>query len=175
MSRALVNALDAAHDASARRQNMSSVAVVNAAKGSGSYTCSIAAAMMTLGGTHGPLEATQRFLESNLAADHSDEILRSGRRVPGWGNGFIKGAEDPAWLPVREALRDLRPDLVEKIDAVTARLHACGKDIYPNPSAYTAACAIALGIPSRVCAFLFVSARLRAWTDLFLDATKEGE
>lgn len=164
----LMAVLGTAHAASARRNNASSHAVRNAAAGSGSYTCAIAAALLTLGRLHGPLTATQQLLESGYAAAIAAEVLDRGERVPGWGNSFVKDGEDPDWLPVRECLAEIACGLVVRIDSVTTVLHGRGKRVFPNPSAYTAASAIMLGIPAEASAYLFVSMRLEVWTELFL-------
>ncbi len=144
-----------------------------AAAGSGAYIQSIVAGLMTLGGVHGPLTDTQRLLEHVDSTGIAADLLATGRTVPGWGNSFVKGDEDPAWLPVRNALISERPDLIRRIDAVTRVLHDRGKIVFPNPSAYTAACAIAREIPAEACASLFIAARLTAWTDIYLETIKE--
>lgn len=170
---ALVAALNQAHAQAALRGNISSTTVANAAAGSGSYTASIAAALLTLGGLHGPLQQTQELLERDDPAAAALAMLDRGRKVPGWGNSFIKGEEDPVWAPVRAALKEHWPAVLEDIDAVTTALHGRGKPVYPNPSAYTAACSIVVGLPPCACAYLFVNARLGTWTRIFLGSVKE--
>ena len=163
----ILRLLSAAHDESARRENVSHVALVNTFLGSGSYANAIAAAILTLGGRHGPIEETMRMLESHTsvvaALDNGVDLL-----VPGWGNSFVKGRLDPLWEKTDTALRKARPDLMSRADAITDALHRRGKDVWPNPSYYTAAVAIALKMPPQIAGYLFITARLEAWTEIAL-------
>lgn len=168
----LLSALDEAHRGSARRANVSSNALVCAAAAGVPFTSALVAALATLGGLHGPLTATQLLLEADEPEDLAREMLARGQKVPGWGNSFVKGHGDPAWEPVRELLSEGWGELTDKMDRVTAVLHGEKKYIFPNPSAYTAACAIVLGIRAEACAYLFVRGRLAAWADLYLDSLK---
>lgn len=169
----LLALMNRAHDESARRGNISSVVLGNTAIGSGSYTNAVAAALLTLGGVHGPLQQTQELLEREDAADVAERMLVAGKKVPGWGNAFVKFKFDPAWAPVDLFLKEHFPVLRQRLYDITMMFHKNGKHIYPNPSAYTAVTAIVLGVPARACASLFIAARLKAWTDIYLDNTKE--
>ena len=152
--------------------NISAAAVQIGAQGSGAYAQSIASGLLTLGGVHAPIETTVEMLEWDFPARGAQEFLKSGHPVPGWGNSFVKGEHDPEWAEVRAWLETHRRDIWAKIEDVTAILHASGKRIFPNPSIYTAAAAIALHIPARAAGFLFVSGRLGAWTQHYLNQLK---
>jgi len=169
----LMRAHDAAHDQCARRQNPSTAALIQVAHGNGTFANAVAAAMLTLGGKHGPLTQTQQFLERTitLPAVHAHTIMREGGLVPGWGNSFVKGEHDSIWADVDCLLQDHQPGLSKTIASVTDVLHRLGKKVYPNPSCYTAACAIVMGIPASACSMLFLKARLQAWTEIFLAAS----
>ncbi len=160
----LYRALFKAHALSAQRENASSYAVLNAYSGSGDYAQAIAAALMTLGGNHAPLAETHDF----LSWQYPERFL--GGVIPGWGNSFVKGEEDEIWDEVKAILVENWPIIAHKLQAVTDALHARGKIIFPNPSAYTAACALALGCPREVLPFLFIASRLPAWSTIVMNA-----
>lgn len=162
----LLNAVALAHGRSVMRQNASSDAVFLASRASGDYTKAIAAALMTLGGAHAPLAETMRVLKN---PELSGYLMKSGRKVPGWGNTFVRGEPDPLWSEVAAALAAADSDLTARIDGITGAFHAAGKNIFPNPSAYTAAAALVVGMPASVSPFLFVSSRLEAWSALYLE------
>jgi citrate synthase len=164
--RALLDALFLAHHKSAFRDNPSSVTVANAASGSGDLGKAIAAAILTTGARHAPLVATVEFLSLENPAAMVADILKAGRKVPGWGGSFQKDGPDPIWTQTAKVLRDTNPLLVLKLDAVTLALQDHGKILYPNPSAYTAAASIAIGLPPSLAPYLFIAARLCAWTQI---------
>lgn len=161
----LLAVIGEAHYKSSFRENPSSVAITVAGTASGSFTQSLIAALATLGGVHAPIEATYDLLASEGPVPENEKL-------PGWGTSFIKGQIDPVWLPVDECLALLNPSLHQKIESITRALHVKGKIVYPNPSCYTAATALTLGIPRRLSAWLFVGGRLHAWYELFQAATK---
>lgn len=164
---AMLSALNAAHEASALRGNPSHEALKLATVGSGSYVQAIAAALMTLGGLHAPLAATCALLRTGNPLERAKTLLAEKKRVPGWGNGFVKDRADPIWEPVDRVLREYAPESMREVDAITQHLHETGKRLYPNPSCYTAVVAIALRIPDEASPYLFVSARLNAWSEEF--------
>ena len=163
----LWNAVMAAHDKSARRQNISSSTVINAAAGSGDFYKSIAAGMLTLGGLHGPVEQAWWLLAHADPLGFVDQELKAGRRVVGWGNSFVKGKPDPDWAEVDRVLAEDWPALHNTIAGITEALHQAGKTIRPNPSIYTAALAHAVKMPPKIAPFIFLTARLPAWTALY--------
>lgn len=156
-----------AHSASALRQNASSTALQIAAMASNSYQQSIAAALMTLGGAHAPIERTMIMLSQPDPAVFAANRLAQGLMIPGYGNSFIKGAKDDLWLKVDGFMEEAFPERHEVLEKITILLHAHGKVIYPNPSAYTAMTAIILGMSPQIGAYLFVAGRLQAWTAQF--------
>jgi citrate synthase len=171
----LLGAVLLAHHKSSFRNNASSVAVVNAAAASRDLAKSIVAGLMTLGGRHAPIEQTYNLLAVRDPAAIVTDIVSSGGKVPGWGGTFQKDQPDPIWAEVSKLLEELYPSLAARLDAITEALHAEGKKIYPNPSAYTAAAAIALGLQPELAVYLFIGGRLDAWTRLaFTRISQEG-
>jgi citrate synthase len=164
----LLDMVREAHIASCARPNASREAFVTAASLSGSYVNGIIGALATLGGYHAPIVQTVWLLEQPEPAAVARQILAEGKRVPGWGNAFERGHKDPLWLTVDKWLELNFPAMAATLAAVTVALHAAGKDLYPNPSAYTAAAACLVGLPGPAAAYLFVSARLDGWTQLHL-------
>lgn len=156
-----------AHHASAGRNNVSSQAVGIGAIAANDYGKAIAGAIMTLGGVHGPIEAAVRLLEAPDVAREVRARLGARQRVPGFGNSFHRGEMDPLWRDVATliAVTDAGAQLAHAQRA----LREAGKDLYPNPAGYTAAAAMAVGMPAAVAPFLFLSGRLEAWTEIYLN------
>lgn len=170
----LLDAVLVAHARSASRGNLSGQVAEAAAIGSGSYTQAICAAMLTTGGVHAPLAQTMHILEKpEWAAERARQLLEKGRKVPGWGNSFIKGRKDDLWIPVDEILDREFEKLSSGILRVTWLLHERKKMIFPNPSAYTAATALALGIPPQLAPWIFFRGRLDAWTEMIAKRKEE--
>lgn len=157
-----------AHAESAFRGNISSNAVAACSAGNGTWANSIASGLLTLGGAHAPLELSYEILESSNSLQCVKLMFEDGLRIPGWGNSFHKGEPDPIWENVDRWLANHRSDLYTKIEEITQFLQAAGKNIMPNPSIYTAAAAIALGIPANCAGFLFLQGRLLSWTQVYL-------
>lgn len=174
MTMPLLEALYAAHDAVALRGNLSHQALALSAIGSGDYFKSISAALLTLGGIHAPLWPTYQLLSTPNPVDHAQRLVGMGRKVPGWGNSFIKGEPDPEWHRVHELLMTVNPGLVLKITDVTMALIEMGKPVYPNPSCYTAAVAIHYGLDIDAVGELLVRGRLSAWTREFIRVKREA-
>jgi citrate synthase len=166
--RALLDALFAAHHRSAFRDNPSSVTAINAAAGSGDLSKAIAAAILTTGAKHAPLSSTVEFLLLESPALMVPNILSAGLKVPGWGGTFQKDASDPIWAEVARLLAANWPVLAAKLAFVSVTLRQHGKVLCPNPSAYTAAVAIAIGLPPKLAPYLFMAARLSAWAQIAL-------
>lgn len=166
----LLVAVADAHAASARRDNVSTHAVFGAALGSGNYTNSMAAPLLTLGGLHGPIARAHRFISEWDQQPYPEQlvatIIEHGCRIPGWGQSFVKGQPDPAWREVA-ALLEGTP-VGRKLDAITSALHAAGKAIFPNPGGFTAAAAMVLEMPAAVAPYLFIAGRLEVWSQQFL-------
>lgn len=165
----LLNAVLEAHDQSSFRTNISSVTVLNAYAGSSSYGCAIASALLTLGGPHAPLAETFDLLNDPAPMLTVETMLGLGMKIPGWGSSFSKLKPDPAWALVDGLLKG--SELHKTIEAITNALLAAGKRVFPNPSCYTAAAAIVLGIPRAMCAYLLILGRLNAWSRIMLTNT----
>lgn len=166
MEQQLLATVLGAHRASVERDNLSTVAIKVAWAGSGDFTKALAAGLMTLGGLHAPIAQTMELLRSPGAAETARQMTARGGRVPGWGNSFVRRAPDPIWREADRVLRSGWPDLARTIDSVTFALHGAGKLIYPNPSAYTAATALALEVPERLAPWLLVAGRFEGWAGL---------
>jgi citrate synthase len=164
--RTLLDALFLAHHQSAFRDNPSSVTVINAAAGSGDLAKAIAAAILTMGAKHAPLSSTVEFLLLEDPAGMVARILEAGQKIPGWGGTFQKDASDPIWAEVARLLAANWPLLAAKLGFVSVTLRQHGKVLCPNPSAYTAAVAIAIGLPPKLAPYLFAAARLSAWVQI---------
>lgn len=161
----LLSLVFAAHAASVARDNVSSVTLLHAFAGSGSYTSALAAALCTLGGIHAPIGETWDLLNHEEPAVIATGMLEFDAKIPGWGNSFVKGKRDSLWSAVE---LQLTAEMGHVLEDITDILHQRGKNLYPNPSAYTAAAALIVGMPRHIAPFLFVAGRLSAWTERLL-------
>jgi citrate synthase len=166
---ALLKALFKAHYSSCFRSNPSSVTVVNAIDASCDFSKAVAAAILTIGGKHAPIEQTIAFLSASDLLQQTRHLLGFKEKIPGWGGTFQKDGQDPIWQEVDTLLREFYPELASKLDLVTRELAEERKDIYPNPSAYTACVALALQIPAKFASYLFIAGRLSGWARISLD------
>jgi citrate synthase len=155
-----------AHDASARRANISSSTATNAFIGSGSLTQSVAAALLTLGTTHGPIEPAYRYLTGTTPVAEVWRNLRASERIPGFGSGFVKGRPDALWRGVEEALTDRDDEACRRAIETQAVMHNAGKRLYLNAAGYSALVAIALRVPAPIAPWLFVRGRIDVWAEL---------
>lgn len=168
---ALLWHLAEAHSKVALRGNLSGHVFQQAFASSGSYTNALIAALSTLGTRHGPITQTQWLLETVAHEGTTRSMMDYSVRgkVPGWGNSIIKGRPDPAFILVEHHLREhergshQHPAAISAIDAITRSLRSAGKMVYPNPSCWTAAVAITVGLPATHAPYLFVAGRLGAW------------
>jgi citrate synthase len=167
----LLQEVFAAHAQSAYRENCSTQALQVAACGSRNLAQSLIAALSTLGERHAPLGKTYEFLSHGHPEDLVSDMIERGQKVPGWGNSFHQGP-DPIWEPVSIILQRYFGVLHTKILAVTQTLHGLGKPLQPNPSTFTAATALILGIPKEAACYLFIAGRLTPWCHNFLESIK---
>lgn len=171
----LLEAVQKAHHDSCFRQNPSFVAIQCAAQGSQDVYKSIAAALMTFGGPHGPILESYDLLSGEFPTEAwVKSSLDLGRKVPGWGMSFVKGEIDPVWLPVYKFISENFPVTRARIDWITEELHRRGKLIYPNPSTFSAATAIILKMPRQLSPYILIASRLDAWAEIFLDTLTKG-
>lgn len=150
----------------------SSAAVVNGWHGSRDYWKAIGSGLMSLGEVHGPVAQAMEFLGTEGAeiTERVRRILREGGKVPGFGNGFVKGRPDPMWFGVDDALHEAAPEVWERVNGVERALLDNGKCGFANPAGFTAGAALALGMPKEVAGWLFLQGRLAGWTKLILKA-----
>lgn len=168
---ALLAAVRRAHIASVQRANTSRAVFLSTINGSGNYVNGLIAALATLGGNHAPIAQTMWVLSQPDLPATIRELLAEGQRVPGWGNSFVRGEPDDLWTEVDALLAKEFTPLHLQLVAGTTTLHTAGKLLFPNPSAYTAAAALLVGLRPDVAPWLFVSARLDGWTQLHLQHT----
>jgi citrate synthase len=166
MSR-LIDELMNVHAELAGRENFSSLLVGQCASSEKDYISSIAAALLTLGGRHGPTEQTVNFLTAVGSFDpriyYQHKLM-----IPGWGSAFIKGEPDPHFDTLDGYLFEDNTHIWKKIKEVTTKIHNTGKILYPNAACYTAAVAITEGIPAEVSPYLLIKGRLDTWTSIYL-------
>lgn len=168
--RYLLQHLAEAHCASTFRGNVSQAVFLNAASGSNSILSGVAAALCSTGGLHAPITETYAFLTVPDPVVETSLAVADKRKIPGWGNSFAKDGYDPLWETVHCWFASFRHRwMEERVLKVTEQLHAAGKKIYPNPSCYTAAAAIALEMPAHLAPILFLPGRLDGWAKIYHD------
>jgi len=156
------------HFESSFRDNPSSIAVIMSAKSSGKFGNAVIAAISMLGNPHGPVQEATEMLSSEDPIDFAKMYIQNNAKVPGWGNGFVKGEHDPIWDEAHEYIQKNFPELFSLIDEITKLLHSNGKMIFPNPACYTAITAIANNIPADAASYIFISSRLPAWFNIYM-------
>lgn len=157
MERELLTALRTAQYQSGFRNSASTVAFKVAYEATEDFTKGVAAALATLGVYHAPITHIYNFIESG------DELPLL---VPGWGQSFVKGEDDPLYLDVKKLVGELDSVLMDQINGITEELHAIGKNIFPNPGLWTVAAAMVLGADAQTANYLFLSPRIDAWATL---------
>lgn len=154
-----------AHKVAGRRDNISSVTLLNNFYGSGSYVQALASAILSTGGAHAPVTEIVHVL--NNGAEYAESVfLGNGLPVPGWGNSFIKGQADDSITDIFLQVSKLKPELSTAIDDVTKLLHRKGKNVFPNIGCATAATSICLDIPASLAPHLFIECRLPVWFEI---------
>lgn len=166
----LLDLVSEAHQKSTLRANPSTVSVHLVGACGGTFEKAVTAALATIGAKHGPVQEVHRLLMSTDPVKAAEEKLAAYEKVPGWGSSFCKDKIDPDWIGVSDFIASNFEQLHAVIMEVTAYLHKEGLKIFPNPACYTAACAIASGMPSSAAVYVFIKSRLAAWLDVYLKA-----
>jgi hypothetical protein len=96
--------------------NISSSAVCITASGNGSLVNSLAAAILSLGGRHGPIIASCDLLSREDLLGYVEDQVGEGHRIPGWGNDFFRGFPNPHWTGVDSWLKKNAPRRWAKIN-----------------------------------------------------------
>ncbi len=164
----LLQIVSRCHFESSFRDNPSSIAVSLSAKSSGRFGNAVIAALSMLGNPHGPVQEVTEMLSSEDPIGFAKMYIENGAKVPGWGNGFVKGKPDQIWDEANEHIKKNFPDLFSLIDEITKLLHDNGKMIFPNPACYTAITAIVNDIPADAASYVFISSRLPAWFQIYM-------
>lgn len=167
-SKQLFEIVSRCHFESSFRDNPSSVAVKISAQSSGKFGNAVIAALSMLGNPHGPVQEVTEMLSSEDPIAFAQMYIQSNAKVPGWGNGFVKGKRDPIWDEAHEYIQKNFPELFSLIDEITKLLHSNGKMIFPNPACYTAMTAIVNDIPADAASYIFISSRLPAWFNIYM-------
>lgn len=163
----LLNAVWEAHRESAldNADNVSNCLARVVAESSRSGMNAVVAAMLSLGGSHGPIAQAREVLFGSIVP----MALPAGVIVPGFGNSFYAGAIDPNWTGLAGVLRDEYPDIWAPINAWSGLLKDAGKPSTPNPASLTAAVAELVGWPRGFEFLLLVMPRMVVWARLAAD------
>lgn len=160
----LIGVILDAHRKSVFRDNISTVVLKATFEGSWSFQQAIASAILTFGGTHGPVESTMDIIGSPRPDFMAKMQLDMGNKVSGWGTSF----QDDIWEDVGIMIRNNWPAMINAVDMVTKVLHDAGKIVYPNPSCWTACSNIIVGIPRHLALLPVIQGRVTGWAEVLL-------
>ena len=155
----------AMHHVCALRDNASSSIIKAMAQLGKPMNDAFAAALLTLGSKHAPIEETQQYFENyrNKVLD----ICPLPAIVPGFGSAWYKKQRDPAVETFFNNIcgfSDNAAELVNDCDLYLeyVRKHT-GKDIYPNAAMATVVANLALKRDSILGMGLVIQGRIAAW------------
>lgn len=141
------------HDVSARRENCSTVCLLNSFSGSGDINKAVVAAISAFGTAHGPIRLCCELLQDSSLVSRYD-------LVPGFGCSF---KEDQSKYDKVRGLID--PEIIETIDAIASNL-----PVGPNIAIYTAAYAVMTDMPPVLAPSLIIKFRLRTWINIIQES-----
>lgn len=165
--RMLVSLLLNAHLQCSLRSSCSTQAFAHASAGSRNFANGVIAALSSMGGPHAPFQDAYEVLTGT-------RFMVPTVKTPGWGNSFVKGQADPAWVYVDAQLRNINPGISEKIDSITAALHKKRKMVFPNAACYTAAVCITVALPIELAPMFFIQGRIEGYAHLFNENVLKG-
>jgi len=150
--------------------NASSVALANAASCGARFEHSVAAALLTFGGKHGPA-GEARELVYRTERDEIVSRLENEEILPGWGNAFYKKSIDPAFVPMNHLLCEKYRSHSEKLDEISELIFkVTGHVLYPNAAAFNGIAAELLGLVRGTELLLVIVCRLPAWSKQYVGA-----
>lgn len=163
---ALLRAVCEAHYRSARdNENISSTVVRTVRAGNpDSPLAPIAAALLSSGRVHGPIDGARRVWR--MSDDELVALRDSGAVVPGFGNSFFKEGPDPAWQGVIEVLGSYFPSDLTRLEGKTRIMQEKSRRLWPNPGGFTAVASEIAGIPEGRENVLVLLGRIPSWMDL---------
>jgi len=164
----LIDCVFEAHaQAAITNENISNIAFMQAASGSGDFVGGVIAALASLGNRHGPIADARHFIYER-DDEEQKYFCQTGQKIPGWGNSFFKGTCDPAWLEVAELIESKYPLDHQALSIITGMLD---NKVLPNAAAYSAVAAELLGMPRGTEPLLFIIPRLPVWAFKFAGLT----
>ena len=157
--------LDRMHKRLAKRGNASSQIVASmAVLGKPMYE-SFAAALLSMGNIHAPIEKACNFFNNKEWKEQVHLTKSLNKKVPGFGSTFCKG-EDPI---IEEAISQLPVTTIKRIEDMRELVHEVfNPNLYPNAALATAAYAFSNDINPKEAQFLVLQGRLRVWKDIYL-------
>lgn len=173
----LIDLCISAHQkAATNNSNISLAVTLNAFVGSGNPVGSVAAGLLSIGGTHGPITYAREtlnefwvlhnnvaFCKESLLDGFYKEIQLSGL-IPGLGNSFYKDQIAPEFQHTCAKLKEMGES--KSIDEYTKAFNSfLQKELYPNAALITAAVANCIGMPTPMENWFFITGRSLAWLE----------
>jgi len=183
----LITLLEEAHYLAGKRNpSISRDTFLSALAGSGNITQAIAAALLTTGKMHAPLNETRQLFNlfrrnPEMARQAVREALSDGMKIPGVGNSFFKDSIDPSFRDIKEAYEEVYALIYPKspisiLDGFTEMVNseiAAKKEpesfLYANAAGITAAVMELFLAPPYFENWVFISGRTRAWIELAIN------
>jgi hypothetical protein len=166
--------LDAHQRAARDNQNASTLAFVLALQGSASFHQAVAAAAMTMGERHAPIRQARTVFES-ATPEWIAQQIKTGARIPGFGNSFHRGRVDPAFDDVYRYLSLHFQQEFMRLATLTSAVWDSGRKVYPNAAMFTAMVCTIIGFPHGPEDMLFLMARMPVWASIGLLPTPKKE
>jgi len=155
------------------RNNASSEIIKAMAQLGKPFGDSVAAALLTTGGIHAPVEEAQN--EFTIFRNH-DRLNEDMDKHPGFGSAWYKNQPDPVVEEFMRTLPDtcdegaaIYADMIDYTQAVQAMYE---KNIWPNAGLATAMANIALKRPACMGMGLVIQGRISAWEELYISNYK---
>ena len=161
------------HARLAFRQNASSLAVAQMANLGKSFPDAVAAACLTLGAIHAPIEACCRLwnMPDEDCRITINEMATAGKLVPGWGSSFVKDLPDQELQAAHEALPEKTQQRLIRLTGVVNKSLSRAQEknvvLFPNLGLYTAIYAELLGMSPITASSLALSGRLGPWLNIY--------
>jgi len=173
----ILQELASIHYECCKRPNVSSHVLLNTFIASGDSQKAIAAAIMTFGNTHAPVDKALLTLSATDSEikEFTKLNIRSGRKIAGFGSSFVKEKSDYLFRRIEEMVSERDPRAYKISRVMTDILHEHGKMIYPNAAFWTAAAGKILGYNKDTIPFLLIQCRMNGWKDTLQKYIETGE
>ena len=150
------------HHGCALRQNASSQTISAMAQLGKPFEDAVAAALLTLGGSHGPVRDAQYAYTAWTDNEINSFVYDI---IPGFGSAWFKDKQDPAIQEFMETLPILMQKDIKHYTEDVQEYYM--ENIFPNAALATACANIQLRRPASLGISLVIQGRILAWEDIY--------